>query len=265
MRALVACGRRQWTAGLRRVVRSADHHGRPVWVARASFARPSHAVATPDSDFATFDPFMRPYLPPATKLVNPVAQTVRAYAQSFAPRPSRANAPGRTVQSRHALRRQRSHAPACHSFPPQEPETVAAYTKMVDITQADLDLQTAAFTRAVCPETMVNRVIAMLTASRGCFIGNHVDMYEHNLQCGSRALHAGEPEETVVVALLHDIGEAITPNCHGEIAAGLLRPYISEENYWILMHHEIFQARYYGPVAGIEDVDGLSVCGFPAL
>ena len=63
-----------------------------------------------------------------------------------------------------------------------------------------------------------------LMASRGCFIGNHVDMYEHNLQAGTRALRAGEPEETVVVALLHDIGEAITPNCHGEIAAGMCAP-----------------------------------------
>ena len=36
-----------------------------------------------------------------------------------------------------------------------------------------------------------------------------------------------------------------------------LRPYISEQNYWILMHHEVFQARYYGDAAGIEDVDGL--------
>eukprot|EP01046_Picozoa_sp_COSAG06_P044413 COSAG06_NODE_5979_length_3171_cov_20.776693_6_plen_61_part_00 len=35
------------------------------------------------------------------------------------------------------------------------------------------------------------------------------------------------------------------------------RRYISEENYWILMHHEIFQARYYGDAAGIEDVEGL--------
>ena len=33
--------------------------------------------------------------------------------------------------------------------------------------------------------------------------------------------------------------------------------YISEESYWILMHHEVFQARYYGDAAGIEDVEDL--------
>ena len=48
------------------------------------------------------------------------------------------------------------------------------------------------------------------------------------------------------------IAEAITPNSHGEISASILRPYISEENYWILMHHEVYQARYYGAAAGID-------------
>ena len=48
-----------------------------------------------------------------------------------------------------------------------------------------------------------------------------------------------------VVALLHDIGEIWSPINHGEIAASILRPYISPENYWILMHHEIFQAYLY--------------------
>jgi hypothetical protein len=111
-----------------------------------------------------------------------------------------------------------------HRLPTQEPEAIAAYTVMTDATPADLDLQTAAFSRTCSPEAVMNRVIAILVANRGCFIGNHIDMYEHNLQCATRALRAGEPEETIVVALLHDIGEAITPNCHGEIAGAMLRP-----------------------------------------
>ena len=92
---------------------------------------------------------------------------------------------------------------------------------MTQATKRDLDLQTAAFSRTVSPDAAAERALTLLMASRGCFIGNHIDMYEHNLQAGTRALRAGEPEETVVVALLHDIGEAITPNCHGEIAAGM--------------------------------------------
>lgn len=46
-------------------------------------------------------------------------------------------------------------------------------------------------------------------------------------------------------ALLHDIGELLSPNGHGEVPASILRPYISAKNYWVLTHHEIFQAYYY--------------------
>ena len=43
------------------------------------------------------------------------------------------------------------------------------------------------------------------------------------------------------MALLHDIGETLSPVNHGEVAASVLRPYISPCNFWILQHHEIFQ------------------------
>ena len=36
------------------------------------------------------------------------------------------------------------------------------------------------------------------------------------------------------------------------IAGSLLRPYISPKNYWILTHHEIFQAYYYGDAMNID-------------
>ena len=35
-------------------------------------------------------------------------------------------------------------------------------------------------------------------------------------------------------------------------AASMLRPYISEKNYWILAHHEIFQAYYYGDAMNVN-------------
>ena len=35
-------------------------------------------------------------------------------------------------------------------------------------------------------------------------------------------------------------------------AGSLLRPYISPKNYWILTHHEIFQAYYYGDAMKID-------------
>ena len=128
----------------------------------------------------------------------------------------------RCLSSHVAAAERGSHYPSAEKLPnPLPPESTAEYRAMTQATKRDLDLQTAAFSRTVSPDAAAERALTLLMASRGCFIGNHIDMYEHNLQAGTRALRAGEPEETVVVALLHDIGEAITPNCHGEIAAGM--------------------------------------------
>eukprot|EP00747_Dinoflagellata_sp_TGD_P066635 gnl/TRDRNA2_/TRDRNA2_154899_c0_seq1.p1 gnl/TRDRNA2_/TRDRNA2_154899_c0~~gnl/TRDRNA2_/TRDRNA2_154899_c0_seq1.p1 ORF type:complete len:118 (+),score=6.25 gnl/TRDRNA2_/TRDRNA2_154899_c0_seq1:2-355(+) len=35
----------------------------------------------------------------------------------------------------------------------------------------------------------------------------------------------------------------------------MLRPYISPKNYWLLSHHEIFQAYYYQDAAGLTEKD----------
>lgn len=111
------------------------------------------------------------------------------------------------------------------------------------------------FEVVAAPAKCAERALDLLRAQRGCNLGNMVDMYEHALQTATRALRDGADEETVVCALLHDLGEVMSPNNHGEIAASLLRPYISPQNYWILMHHEIFQAYYYQDAARLPERD----------
>ncbi|MDH3970240.1 MAG: HD domain-containing protein, partial [Rhodospirillales bacterium] len=76
-------------------------------------------------------------------------------------------------------------------------------------------------------------------------LGYKIDRYRHSLQTATRALRDGADEETVVVALLHDIGDPIAPENHSEVAAAILRPFISEDNYWLLKHHGVFQGYYY--------------------
>lgn len=75
--------------------------------------------------------------------------------------------------------------------------------------------------------------------------GYQVTRLEHSLQSATRAHRAGEDEETVVCALLHDIGDIIAPANHSQAAAALLRPYVSERNHWIVKHHGLFQGHYY--------------------
>lgn len=71
--------------------------------------------------------------------------------------------------------------------------------------------------------------------------GYPVNNYRHCLQSATMALRDGLDEETVVVALLHDIGFVASPTAHGAVAAALLRPYISATNHWMLLHHQVFQ------------------------
>ena len=51
--------------------------------------------------------------------------------------------------------------------------------------------------------------------------------------------------ETIVCALLHDIGDVISPSNHSQVSAALLRPYINEKNYWIVLNHGLFQGYYW--------------------
>ena len=48
-----------------------------------------------------------------------------------------------------------------------------------------------------------------------------------------------------MVALLHDIGDILAPHNHSQFAASVLRPYVSEENHWLVLHHGIFQGYYF--------------------
>jgi len=96
-------------------------------------------------------------------------------------------------------------------------------------------------------KNITNRVLQLLQHLKGdqFKFGAKIDLYEHSLQTATRALRDGADEETIVCALLHDMGELLSPSNHGEIPAAILKPYISPENYWLLSHHEIFQGYYY--------------------
>lgn len=79
-----------------------------------------------------------------------------------------------------------------------------------------------------------------------------VDRLTHSLQTATRALQAGADDEMVVVALFHDVGESLGPMNHGEVAAAILHPFISEANHWLLAHHGLFQTYFYGEHLGLD-------------
>jgi len=122
---------------------------------------------------------------------------------------------------------------------------VVSFSHMKDGTKADMDLMGVEYNTLCSPDMLSERVLAILHQQKDITGGAQVTMYEHGLQTATRAYRDGADEETIVCALLHDIGEFLSPCSHGEVAAGILRPYITPKNWWILQHHEVFQGYYY--------------------
>ena len=117
------------------------------------------------------------------------------------------------------------------------------FTSMAQGTRAEyelLDRYEAEFT-----DSLARRILEHLEQLDGSISGYKVSRLEHCLQSATRAHRAGEPEEVVVAALVHDIGDMIAPFSHSELAAAVLRPFVSEKIYWIVKHHGLFQMYYF--------------------
>jgi predicted HD phosphohydrolase len=98
----------------------------------------------------------------------------------------------------------------------------------------------------------VDRILAHMKLLDNDYGGFAVDRLEHSLQTATRAHRAGQDEEYVVCALLHDIGDILLPASHAELGAAILKPYVSEENHWMLEHHGIFQGYYFFHHLGLD-------------
>jgi predicted HD phosphohydrolase len=79
-----------------------------------------------------------------------------------------------------------------------------------------------------------------------------VSRFTHCLQTATLAHRAGEDEEYVALALVHDIGDILGPYNHGEFAATLMAPFIGEANHWMVAHHHCFQGYYYFQHLGLD-------------
>ena len=101
-------------------------------------------------------------------------------------------------------------------------------------------------------QALPGRVITHLELLRGDYGGFPVDRFEHSLQTATRAHRDGRDEAYVVMALLHDIGDTLGSYNHPEIAAAILKPFVSEELHWIAQHHGAFQGYYYFHHLGMD-------------
>ena len=99
---------------------------------------------------------------------------------------------------------------------------------------------------------LVDRLMGQMRMLDDGLDGYAVTRLEHSLQTATRAVKAGKDEEYVVCALLHDIGDLMGPANHAEIAAVILKPYVSEANHWMLDKHGIFQGYYFFDHIGLD-------------
>src|SRR6056300_2108968 len=120
---------------------------------------------------------------------------------------------------------------------------VVSFTHMADGSREDYELLDAKENDFV--RSLPDRILVNLQNLDQSFSGYQVSRLEHSLQSATRAYRAGEDEEMVVAALVHDIGDMLAPLSHSEMAASILRPFVSERIYWILKHHGLFQSYYY--------------------
>ena len=94
-------------------------------------------------------------------------------------------------------------------------------------------------------EKLPDRLLEALLNLGDSMDGYQVSRLEHSLQSATRAERDGANEEMIVATLLHDIGDRLAPFNHSQLVASVLRPYVSEKVYWIMLHHGLFQEYYY--------------------
>jgi len=114
-----------------------------------------------------------------------------------------------------------------------------------------MDESTAEQWQEIVVETMqhqprvADRVLGMLASLEEITDGFAVDQLVHSLQTATRAEEAGASTEVVVASLCHDIGKAVSVMNHPRIAAEILRAYVSDETFHMILAHQDFQGRHY--------------------
>ena len=138
-----------------------------------------------------------------------------------------------------------------------------SFTGMDGITQADWDI-IIRHHETFYAEHLAEEVLHLFRRLRGPKLGFRIDRYDHSLQTATRALRGGADDEMIVCALLHDIGDIIAPENHCDIAAGMLKPYVSDHNHWIVKHHVMFSGYYFFQFCGMDRNSHKALADHPA-
>ncbi len=129
-------------------------------------------------------------------------------------------------------------------------EQRAEFNAMADGTQEDW--QRIAVAALEFYPGLADRVLAHLRLLGGDFGGFKVDRLTHSLQTATRASRAGRDDDYVACALLHDIGDTLASYNHPDVAAAIVKPFVSEGYHWMVQQHGVFQGYYFFHHLGLD-------------
>ncbi len=132
----------------------------------------------------------------------------------------------------------------------QAAEDRATFTAMTNASQDDWSKISAS--QAVFNAKLADRVMDHLRLLDGDYGGFPVDRLTHSLQTATRAYRANLDDEYIVCALIHDIGDTLGSFNHADIAAAILKPFVSEANYFMVEKHGIFQGYHFFHYLGLD-------------
>jgi predicted HD phosphohydrolase len=129
-------------------------------------------------------------------------------------------------------------------------EPRAKFRAMVEGTQEDWSAIAEHFVPFAAD--VATRVLDHLKLLDGDYGGFPVDRLTHSLQTATRAHRDGRGETYVVMALLHDIGDTLGSYNHPDVAAAIIKPFVTEQEHWICANHGAFQGYYYFHYLGMD-------------
>jgi len=97
-----------------------------------------------------------------------------------------------------------------------------------------------------------DRILRVLRSTDELIQGFQVSQLGHGLQTATLAEEAGADLDMVVGALCHDMGKMISNSNHPAIAAEMIRPWVSDEVYWVVKVHQDFEGLHYYARVGLD-------------
>jgi len=119
----------------------------------------------------------------------------------------------------------------------------ASFTRMDQSTQEDWAIIMGQHHQLV--DVLPDRILAQLRLLADDHGGFVVDRLTHSLQTAARAEADGRDDAYVVCALLHDVGDALGPLNHPDVAAAILKPWVPASYHWMVANHGVFQGYYF--------------------